>query len=148
LCLSQSVWIVHCREEESTAETLTFIASYSQRGDADKEQSLHLIREALPKIVRAVLKKKHFENVTLIEAAREFLLRAATFAASLLPQQYFEFKEVRAVSSMNDNIPRRIVENRTTLCFRTNLFKSLLSTSIGILLFGVTESVCAIGRAV
>ena len=93
------VRLVHCPEEEALAETLTFITSFPQRGDADKDQSLHFIREALPKIVRAVLKKKHFENVTLIEAVREFLLRAATFAASLLPQQYFEFKEVRAVSS-------------------------------------------------
>jgi hypothetical protein len=127
--LSHCVCIVHCPEQEASAETLAFIASYPQRGDADKEQSLHLIREALPKIVRAVLKKKHFENVTLIEAAREFLLRAATFAASLLPQQYFEFKEVRAISSTNDIIPGRIVENRTIFCFGTTHFKR--STFIG-----------------
>lgn len=93
---------MNCPEEEALAETLTSNTSFPQRGDADKDQSLHFIREALPKIVRTVLKKKHFENVTLIDAVREFLLRAATFAASLLPQQYFEFKEVRAVFFMSD----------------------------------------------
>lgn len=93
-----------------SVKSVAVITSLPQRGDADKDQSLHFIREALPKIVRAVLKKKHFENGTLVEAVREFLLRTATFAASLLPQQYFEFKEVRALASLSDCITSNILE--------------------------------------
>jgi hypothetical protein len=55
-----------------------------QYGRGDEEKTKYFILEALPKIVRAVLKRKYSTNEEHTVAAKDFLLEAASFAATLL----------------------------------------------------------------
>ena len=55
-----------------------------QRPETDVAEVRHFVNDALPKIIRAVLKRKYANNDFHIFAVKEFLMLVAGFAARAL----------------------------------------------------------------
>ena len=72
-----------CDPTEDLVKMKTWI-DHVQLTDADPQYRQHLIREGLPKVVKAVLKRRYSNNDSHITMAASFLQDAATFAAQVL----------------------------------------------------------------
>ena len=72
-----------CDPTEDLVKMKTWI-DHVQLPETEQQHRQHLIREGLPKVVKAVLKRRYANNDTHIMVAASFLQDAATFAARVL----------------------------------------------------------------